>query len=62
MNLISLEYHETLMAGSGLQAQEALADVVKKYSGKYICVSEGSIPTRAKQLAVGSLPTRCFVT
>ena len=46
MNVISLEYHETLMAGSGLQAQQALAEAVKKYSGKYICVVEGSIPTR----------------
>jgi hydrogenase small subunit len=36
------------MAGSGLQAQEALAEAVKKYSGKYICVIEGSIPTRDK--------------
>jgi hydrogenase small subunit len=46
MNVISLEYHETLMAGSGMQAQEALAEAVKKYSGKYICVVEGSIPTK----------------
>jgi Ni,Fe-hydrogenase I small subunit len=48
MNVISLEYHETLMAGSGMQAQEALAEAVDKYSGKYICVVEGSIPTRDK--------------
>ena len=48
MNVISLEYHETLMAGSGLQAQEALAEAVTKYSGKYVCVVEGSIPTRDK--------------
>ncbi len=48
MNVISLEYHETLMAGSGLQAQAALAEAVTKYSGKYICVVEGSIPTRDK--------------
>jgi len=44
MNVISLEYHETLLAGSGLQAREALADAVKTYSGKNICVVEGSIP------------------
>ncbi len=46
LNIISLEYHETLMAGSGKQAEEALAEAVEKYSGKYVCVVEGSIPTR----------------
>src|SRR5208337_4457120 len=48
LNIISLEYHETLMAGSGRQAEEALAQAVDKYSGKYVCVVEGSIPTRDK--------------
>jgi hydrogenase small subunit len=48
LNVISLEYHETLMAGSGLQAQQALSQAVEKYSGKYICVVEGSIPTKDK--------------
>ena len=46
LNIISLEYHETLMAGSGRQAEEALAQAVNKYSGKYVCVVEGSIPTK----------------
>ena len=48
LNVISLEYHETLMAGSGRQAEEALAQAVDRYSGKYVCVVEGSIPTRDK--------------
>ncbi|HTR22391.1 MAG TPA: hydrogenase small subunit [Terriglobales bacterium] len=48
LNVISLEYHETLMAGSGRQAEEALAQAVDTYSGKYVCVVEGSIPTRDK--------------
>jgi len=48
LNIVSLEYHETLMAGSGKQAEEALAQAVDKYSGKYVCVVEGSIPTRDK--------------
>src|SRR5208282_5732487 len=48
LNIISLEYHETLMAGSGEQAEEALAQAVHDYSGKYVCVVEGSIPTRDK--------------
>ena len=45
LNVISLEYHETLMAGSGLQARQALDEAIHKYSGKYVLVVEGSIPT-----------------
>lgn len=47
LNVISLEYHETLMAGSGLQARQALDEAVTKYAGKYVLVVEGSIPTGA---------------
>ncbi|SNS71261.1 hydrogenase small subunit [Granulicella rosea] len=47
LNVISLEYHETLMAGSGLQARQALDEAIQKYAGKYILVVEGSIPTGA---------------
>jgi hydrogenase small subunit len=46
LNVISLEYHETLMAGSGKQAEQSLSDAMARYSGKYVCVVEGSIPTR----------------
>ncbi len=46
LNVISLEYHETLMAGSGLQARQALDEAVRKYAGKFILVVEGSIPTK----------------
>lgn len=45
LNVISLEYHETLMAGSGLQARQVLDEAVKRYEGKFILVVEGSIPT-----------------
>ena len=34
LNVISLEYHETLMAGSGLQARQALDAAVQRYAGK----------------------------
>jgi hydrogenase small subunit len=34
------------MAGSGAQARQALDEAVKKYSGKFILVVEGSIPTK----------------
>jgi hydrogenase small subunit len=48
LNIISLEYHETLMAGAGAQAQETLAQAMHDYAGKYVCVVEGSIPTGDK--------------
>ena len=33
LNVISLNYHETLVAGSGRQAEESLKGAVKRYSG-----------------------------
>src|SRR5271166_5236140 len=47
LDSISLNYHETIMAAAGSQAEEALADTVHKNSGKYIALVEGSIPTGA---------------
>ncbi len=46
LELISLEYHETLMAGAGAQAEEALKAALKKYEGRYLCVVEGAVSTR----------------
>lgn len=45
-DLISLDYHETLMAAAGHQAEEALASAIKKNAGKYVLVLEGAIPTK----------------
>jgi hydrogenase small subunit len=45
LDLISLDYHETLMAASGHQAEAALHAAMKANAGKYILVLEGSIPT-----------------
>src|SRR6187397_425450 len=44
LELLSLEYHETLMAGAGKQAEAALKRVVEEHAGKYIVIVEGSIP------------------
>lgn len=41
---ISLEYHETLIAPSGWQAELSLHQAIKKYAGKYILMVEGGIP------------------
>ena len=46
LDVISLEYHETIMAGSGKFAEKALQDVVKNQKGKYIAIVEGAIPLK----------------
>ena len=46
LDLVSLDYHETLMAAAGHQAEEALHAAMKANDGKYICVIEGAIPTK----------------
>jgi len=45
LDLISLDYHETLMAGSGVQAEEALQASMAANRGQYFLVVEGAIPT-----------------
>ncbi|TAL25811.1 MAG: twin-arginine translocation signal domain-containing protein [Nitrospirae bacterium] len=46
LDLISLEYHETLNAGSGKQAEDWLRKTIKENKGKYILVVDGSIPVK----------------
>jgi len=45
LELLSWEYHETIMAGAGKQAEAALERVVNEHKGEYIAVVEGAIPT-----------------
>jgi len=45
-NVISLDYHETVMAAAGKDAEAALQDAMKANDGKFICVVEGAIPTK----------------
>jgi hydrogenase small subunit len=45
LELLSLEYHETIMAGAGKQAEDALERVVRDHKGEFIAVVEGAIPT-----------------
>lgn len=47
LDLISIDYHEVIMAAAGHQAEENLHAVVENQKGKYIAVVEGSIPTGA---------------
>jgi hydrogenase small subunit len=46
LDLISLDYHETLFAAAGHQAEAALRQAMKAHAGKYVCVVEGAIPTK----------------
>jgi [NiFe] hydrogenase small subunit len=46
LEILSVEYHETIMAAAGYQAEENLRNAVEKYKGKFVCVVEGSIATK----------------
>ena len=43
-NLISLDYHHTLQAASGIAAEEARHTAMKENAGKYVVVVDGSVP------------------
>ena len=45
LDVISLEYHETLMVPAGIQSEKSLQDVLQQYAGSFVCIVEGSIPT-----------------
>ncbi len=47
LDLLSVDYHETIMAAAGARAEAALETVRTSQRGKYIVVVEGSIPTGA---------------
>lgn len=46
LNVISLDYHETIMAPVGKQAEKSLMDVVRGQKDKYIAIVEGAIPLK----------------
>lgn len=48
LHLISLDYHETLMAAAGKDAEDALHAAMEANAGKYVLVVEGSIPRKDK--------------
>ncbi len=47
LHKISIEYHETLSAAAGFQAEENKARIMQEYAGQYVLVVEGAIPTAA---------------
>jgi hydrogenase small subunit len=46
LDLISLDYHETLFAAAGHQAEAALKSAMQAHAGKYVCIVEGAIPVK----------------
>jgi hydrogenase small subunit len=48
LHLVSLDYHETLMAAAGKDAEDALHAAMEANAGKYVLVVEGSIPRKDK--------------
>ncbi|MFZ0808803.1 MAG: hydrogenase small subunit, partial [Candidatus Sulfotelmatobacter sp.] len=46
LDVISLDYHETLMAASGAQAEAALKSAIEENAGKFVLVVEGAIPAK----------------
>ena len=45
LELLSIEYHETIMAPAGVDAQQTLLDAMAAFPDGYVAVIEGSIPT-----------------
>lgn len=46
LEILDIEYHETIMAAAGHQAEKSLHSALEKYDGKFICIVEGAISTR----------------
>ena len=44
LDLLSWNYHETLMAPAGTAAEKSLQDTITSQSGSYLAIVEGSIP------------------
>jgi [NiFe] hydrogenase small subunit len=45
LDIISMDYHETIMAPSGDAAEKSLHDTITQNQGKFICIVDGAIPT-----------------
>ncbi len=63
IDLLSVEYHETLMAAAGPAAARSLTDTLETYPNGYLAVVEGGIPTAEDGIhcLVGGRPFREIV-
>ncbi len=69
LDYLSVDYHETIMAAAGHQAEEARHATMEKYKGEYLAVVEGAIPTKDGASTAASAatprwrsPRRCAAT
>jgi hydrogenase small subunit len=46
LNMVSLDYDETLQAAAGFQAEQARMEIIKKYPGQYLLAVEGNVPMK----------------
>jgi hydrogenase small subunit len=46
LDLLSLDYTQTLQAAAGAQAEKCLDDTMKNYPGQYILLVEGAVPMK----------------
>jgi [NiFe] hydrogenase small subunit len=60
IDIVSMDYHETIMAAAGQQAEETLHEAVSKNKGKFICVVEGAVATKYNG-AYGKIGGRTFL-
>jgi hydrogenase small subunit len=60
LNVISLDYHETIMAAAGTDAEAALRDAMNQNDGKYVVVVEGSIPTKGEGIDITVGVNKCI--
>ncbi len=60
LDILSVDYHEIIMAAAGQQAEEVLQSTIKKNAGEFICVVEGAIAT-ANNGIYGKVGNRTFL-
>jgi [NiFe] hydrogenase small subunit len=46
LEVLSVDYHETIMAAAGHQAEENLHESIRHNKGQYIAICEGAVPTK----------------
>jgi hydrogenase small subunit len=46
LDLLSLDYTETLQAAAGFQAEKSLEDTIRNHPGEYVLLVEGSVPMK----------------
>jgi hypothetical protein len=63
LDVISLEYHETIMAPSGHAAEKSKKDVLKNHKGKYIAIGgHSALDIARSRPGIPALPALPIIT